>query len=586
MITQLSSGRQTPSREAYQAAVGAGRWAGQAGADWDAPARPGVKKDVRRLDKIPQILIVDDDESFGRMLERVIAKLTGYACLYAEDADKALDILESSIVDVVIADIRMPGMNGLDLTAAIKTKYASDVIIVTGNTEEFTFTEAIKHGANDFIEKPVQPEELIIKLERTLRERNNAAQYRQAEKKLLKMNLKLEKRVEERHAELLRLNALLQGEINEHRQAEEEAHLSEKRYRLAMDAAHEGIWEIDLINKKVKCNKTFSDQFGNLPETGLPWQWWIERIHPEDAERTITGFTSALEGAITSWSQEYRFLRPDGTYAHVLNRAYIERDRTGTATNVYGAMLDITSLRQIEIELVKKTLQLEEANRELDSFGYTVAHDLREPLRALDGFSRMLIRDLKDKLDGSTQHTIDVIRAKVKRMDQLIEDVLTFSRLNRQAMTVTAFDMEQLTTEVWNELQESFQQPHAIIKISNVSRCHGDCNMIRQVLVNLLANALKFTQNREAAKIEVGGYETTAESVYFVKDNGAGFDMQYSDKLFKIFQRLHSEEEYKGTGVGLSFVKRIIERHGGRVWAESKLNEGATFYFTLPRQIQ
>ncbi len=586
MITQTISGgweRRTsncglePSRRQWAAWAlmqeGAGRAKGA------AEGNDGPDKDKSRF---PNILIVDDDESFGSMLEKAIVRLTGYNCSYARDANAAMQILEETVVDVVITDIKMPGMNGLELTRHIKDKYQADIIVITGYQEDFFYEYAIEHGASDFIEKPIRPTELVSRLKRVLRERENFAQRRQAEEKLQEMNSQLERRVVERHAALLRINALLLAEIHERQQAEEELCASKNRYRLATDAAHEGIWDMDLINNMVRWNKTFSDQFGDLPDTRLSWQWWLDRIHPEDSDRTIAGFTGALKGTSAAWNQEYRFLRPDGTYAQVINRAHIERDSAGKAIKIYGAMLDITPLRQVETALKKQALQLEQANKELESFSYSISHDLREPLRAIHGFSRMLLKDWQDKDDEAIRHKIAVIQTKAEQMGQLIENVLTFSRLGRQSLTLNSLDLEKLATEVWNELREHSPQRNVIIEISAMTPCRGDYNMIRQVLANLLSNALKFTKDKETATIEVGGYAIAEEHVYYVKDNGVGFDMRFADKLFKIFQRLHSQEEYEGIGVGLSFVKRIIERHGGRIWAEGKINKGATFYFTLP----
>ncbi len=243
----------------------------------------------------------------------------------------------------------------------------------------------------------------------------------------------------------------------------------------------------------------------------------------------------------------------------------------------------IADLRTSEQELAKRALELEQANKELESFSYSVSHDLREPLRAIDGFSRMLVKELQDTLPERARHKLDVIRNKTMKMNQLIDEVLAFSRLGRQALTMNLLDMERLAAEVWDELQSSHTTGPTAVKILPLPAGCGDKGLIRQVFVNLLANARKYTRNASPALIEVGGYEAAQESVYYVKDNGVGFDMRYYERLFKIFQRLHSEEDYEGTGVGLCIAKRIIERHGGRIWAEGKVNEGATFYFTLPK---
>ncbi|TRZ90363.1 GAF domain-containing protein [bacterium] len=249
-----------------------------------------------------------------------------------------------------------------------------------------------------------------------------------------------------------------------------------------------------------------------------------------------------------------------------------------------GLSIGIALTRQQAEEAVKeRTSQLESVNKELESFSYSISHDLRAPLRAINGFSRMLARDLKDKLDEESMHRLDTIRENGIKMNQLIDDVLTFSRLGNESLAMTVIDMADLATDVWNELQENNPQRNISINVAHPMACYGDQKMMRRVLTNLLSNAAKFTTERQTATIKVGSYENEDEYVYYVKDNGSGFDMQYSDKLFRLFQRLHSDADYEGTGAGLSIVKRIVERHGGRVWAEGKVNEGATFYFSLPK---
>ena len=250
---------------------------------------------------------------------------------------------------------------------------------------------------------------------------------------------------------------------------------------------------------------------------------------------------------------------------------------------------DITERRRIEGELSEKTTVLEErtrqmeaANKELESFSYSVSHDLRAPLRAIDGYSRMILRQQGDKFDEDTRSKFNVIRESAQMMGQLIEDLLAFSRLGRAQLSTKKLDMTDLVSDVWNELQVNNPDRRIHFKAANVPAGTADRSLIKQVFINILSNAIKFTRTRDTALIEVGGYENENEIVYYVKDNGVGFDMNYHDKLFGVFQRLHSDTEYEGTGIGLALVKRIINRHGGRVWAEGKVDKGATFYFTLP----
>ena len=236
--------------------------------------------------------------------------------------------------------------------------------------------------------------------------------------------------------------------------------------------------------------------------------------------------------------------------------------------------------RELEQRVVMRTADLEASNKELETFSYSVSHDLRTPLRAIDGFSRILLDDYANKLDDEGKRLLNVVRDNTRRMGQLIDDILQFSRSSRLEMIFSEFDMEKLACEVVEELQPADGKLQ--VEIGPIPPATGDRAMMRQVFVNLLSNAIKFSSRREIAIIKVGGSIQGNEAVYYVKDNGAGFDMKYADKLFGVFQRLHAVGDFEGTGIGLAIVKRIITRHGGRVWAEGKPNEGATIYFALP----
>jgi signal transduction histidine kinase len=239
--------------------------------------------------------------------------------------------------------------------------------------------------------------------------------------------------------------------------------------------------------------------------------------------------------------------------------------------------------RRLE-ELKVGKAQLEEANRELESFSYSVSHDLRAPLRGIAGFARILQDEYAPRLDDEGRRFLEIIQNETRKMGKLIDDLLAFSRLGRKVMRVADFDMEGLARGAFSDLCKLEPGRNLKIHFNALPPARGDRDMLRQVLMNLLANALKFTRTREVAEIEVSGRSTETENIYCVRDNGVGFDMTYAEKLFGVFQRLHTEQEFEGTGVGLANVQRVVQRHGGRVWAEGKVAEGAVFCFSLPKE--
>jgi signal transduction histidine kinase len=231
-----------------------------------------------------------------------------------------------------------------------------------------------------------------------------------------------------------------------------------------------------------------------------------------------------------------------------------------------------------------RTAALEQANGELEAFAYSVSHDLRAPLRAIDGFSHILLEDYEGQLDDEGKRLLNLVRANTGRMARLIDDMLSFSRMSRRDMATAPVDMSALARDVAAEIRAASPERVLRFEIGELPSVHGDPDMLRQVFVNLLSNAAKFTRVRAEAVIEVGGGDVPDGREYYVKDNGVGFDMAYVGKLFGVFERLHAQKDYEGTGIGLAIVKRIVGRHGGRVWAEGREGEGAVFHFFLPRQ--
>jgi PAS domain S-box-containing protein len=260
---------------------------------------------------------------------------------------------------------------------------------------------------------------------------------------------------------------------------------------------------------------------------------------------------------------------------------------------VLGVTRDITERRKAEAEVSKlnalleervkeRTEQLEAANNELQAFAFSVSHDLRAPLRAIDGFSRFVLEDYSDKIDSEGQRLLGLIRSNTQKMDKLITDILFLSRVSRGESKKSLIDMTKMALSMYNETTSPENRDRLSISIENLQVVTADPALIKQVWINLLSNAIKFSSLSEKPEIKIGGYTENGNNVYFVSDNGVGFNPEYSHKLFGVFQRLHKSDEFEGTGVGLAIVQRIIHRHGGKVWAEGVEGKGATFYFSLP----
>ncbi len=327
----------------------------------------------------------------------------------------------------------------------------------------------------------------------------------------------------------------------------------------------------------------------------------LARIHPEDRERAAKSFEES-RAHLTPWNDEFRLVHPVRGVIWVEGHSVPVLEPDG-AIVWHGAIMDITERKRSEEEIRRLNAALEErvaqrtaeleaanrdleaANRELEAFSYSVSHDLRAPLRTVNGFSQALLEDFGSALPDGSQRYLTTIRNGAQRMGQLIDDLLAFSRLGRKPLKQRTVDVGALVRDCLEELGQPLRSETAEVVIGDLPPCVGDPSLLRQVFLNLLSNAFKYSRHRSPARVEIGSrVEPDGEVVYFVRDNGTGFDMAYAHRLFKVFQRLHREDEFDGTGVGLAIVKRIVVRHGGKVWADAAPDRGATFSFTLGSQ--
>jgi PAS domain S-box-containing protein len=354
---------------------------------------------------------------------------------------------------------------------------------------------------------------------------------------------------------------------------------SEERYRHIVEDSTEFIGRAKADGTITFVNEALCRYF-LMPSDDLLGKNIIDFIPYEDREAVLS-FLSSFTSKNRSANIEQRVLMPNGDIRWHFWSARAIYDRHDRFIEFQGAGHDITTRKQAEEELKERAAQLEEANRELEGFSYSISHDLRSPLRAIDGYARMILRKHGDKFDEDARSKFNVIRSSIQMMGHLIDDLLAFSHLGRKHISVSKIDMAHLVRDVWIELQAENKGRKIELTLNGLLPGYGDMALIKQVYVNLLANAVKFTKHRDVAHIETGSYTEGNENVYYIRDNGIGFDMAYYDKLFGVFQRLHGTDDSEGTGVGLAIVQRIIHKHGGRVWAEAKPDQGARFYFTL-----
>jgi PAS domain S-box-containing protein len=379
--------------------------------------------------------------------------------------------------------------------------------------------------------------------------------------------------------EVQRLNADLEQRVAYRTEA---LSASEARFRGMNDASPLGIFVDDATGACVYSNAVYQDITGLTPEAALG-SGWLSAVHVADRDSVVAAWDAAYRRTPFRYEQVYRVRRRDGRIAWVSVKASTMHSGE-TLLGYVGTLEDITVRVEAEDSLRRRTAQLEAANQELEAFSYSVSHDLRAPLRAIDGFSRLLLQEHGSALSPDAGRYLNKVRENTQGMSSLIDDLLEFSRLGRHSLRLqymSSTDLDALVHRVANDACAAVPERRFKLFVGDLPPCEADLSLLTQVFVNLLTNAVKFTKPREVAKIEIGSLSADDGPAYFVRDNGVGFDMKYVQKVFGVFQRLHTAEEFEGTGVGMAIAQRIVQRHNGRIWAESVINRGTTFCFTI-----
>jgi len=548
-----------------------------------------------------KILAVDDSPTYLHELAEELHK-EGYDIIPARSGKEALELLEVERVDCILLDLVMPELSGQETCRIIKKTSAwrnIPLLILTGVEETKAMVEGINAGADDYIPKSSDFAVLKARLRAQLRRKQFEDEYRSIQERLLR------KEIELTHAKAAQ-------EIAETRASFEPLLRNQAWLTSVVRIAHLGAWDWDLV----KNTQSWSDEqfriLGLEPSAVEPSEdRFLQTLHPEDRERITETIQQALAKE-PRFQIDCRIIWPNGELRHAVCQGEVCRDEAGHPVRIIGTVLDITERRRAEEEVrklnfelerrvVQRTAQLEAANKELEAFSYSVSHDLRSPLRAINGFAQILMDDHKRELSPAAQQCLDRVWHGGVHMGHLVDDLLALSRLGRQNLNKRLVRIDEVVQLAIEDLGEDRKRRQIELVVGSLPSCETDPALLRQVFVNLLSNAIKFTRTQEKARVEIGalsdgerkqlaGKQPTSwppdilnsnTPVLYVRDNGVGFDMRYADKLFGVFQRLHSQRDFEGTGVGLATVQRIIQRHGGQVWAEAELNKGACFYFTL-----
>ena len=494
-----------------------------------------------------RILVVDDDPDLLNGTARLLEK-GGYTVTRASSGEESLQIIKQDpIPDLLLLDRYLPGIDGIEVCNRIKRDPALVnvfVVIVSGvYTASNEQAEGIELCADGYITRPIANRELLARVES--------------------------------YARIIRLSKSLA------QQRTKELSESEQRLNLALMSGNMGMWELDVVKKLSVWNEKQFELLGmTATKEWIPSDLFFSHVHPDDKDRVHRNLQELFENGI-EYKDEFRIIRENKQVCWLAAVGQVYRDRDGKPYKLIEINYDITDRKIMAEKLECRAKELAEANKELESFSYSVSHDLRAPLNIMKGFSSVLLESYSEKIDSEGQEYLNLIVKSADKMSELIDDILKLAKISRQDITPQEIDLSDIADSVIDNLRQAEPERKVEVVVAKELKVKGDKRLLALMLLNLIGNAWKYSSKTSNARIEIGAIEQNGEKVYFVRDNGAGYNMKFADRMFLPFQRMHSEREFSGSGIGLAIVKRVIQRHGGRVWGESEVGKGSTFYFTL-----
>jgi len=533
-----------------------------------------------------KLLIVDDEAPQMRALCDTLEP-HGYSARGFTSAHEALAVLKEEHFDLLLTDLMMPEIDGISLLRACQ-EIDKDLacIVMTGHGTIATAVSALKAGALDYILKPFRMNNILPALTRAL-----------ATRQLQLENIQLRESVAIYELSRAITRGLTHDEVVDQTLAAARQHSDAGAvYVLVPTADQRSLRVTGCVGAGTEA--MHGTAYPTRPET----EAWVVTARHEldtlDADREPQAlfahpFDPKIHVALPIVAADHLygvlgvgFARPERRVSRGQLKALAILARTAaTALETVAHVSQLRGMNEaLESRVRERTRELEIANKDLESFSYSVSHDLREPLRAVEGFCELFRSEFEASVPEPGRKLLERIWSGATRMNQLINDLLHFSRFSREPLNCLRVPLREIVLGIVAGLQERQGQSQVSVHVEELPDCYGDRSLLEQVLTNLLSNAFKFTAGRSAARVDVGSLRQGDRIVYYVRDNGVGFDMKYADKLFGVFQRLHSKDAFEGTGIGLSIVQRIIQRHGGSVWADSRPEEGATLYFSLPEQ--